>query len=402
VVVLDAPDERSDLPFDVVRADRLIDTSEPAHDLDEPEVWDVSCLIYTSGTTGPSKGVLVPWGELHNLCSAAPDDFLAPGDAYYSIYPAFHVSGKSSLYVAALHSAHVVFRETLSVTDFWGDVRAHEVRAAGLVGPIASLLLLMPPQPDDADNPLDRILIGPVIPQVEEFKRRFGVAHVTTGYGMTEIGAPVIAGWDPPLNGTCGKRRIGPPGFEVKIVDEHDRTVPVGQVGELVVRSYEPWAMNLGYWRDPEQSQKAWRNGWFHTGDGFREDEDGWLYFVDRMKDALRRRGENISSFEVEAGVAEHPAVAECAVIGVPSEVGEDEVKVIIVRKRDMHLEPADLIEFLIPRMPRFMIPRYVEFVDELPKTDATLRVRKVELRAEGVNGRTWDRDAAGITLPRD
>ena len=143
----------------------------------------------------------------------------------------------------------------------------------------------------------------------------------------------------------------------------------------------------------PEKTAEAWRNGWFHTGDGFKEDDDGWLYFVDRMKDAMRRRGENISSFEVEAGVNQHPAVAECAVVGVPSEFGEDEVKVVVVRRSGESLSAQGALEFLEPRMPSFMVPRYVEFVDALPKTDATLRVRKIELRMSGVTEGTWDRE---------
>jgi crotonobetaine/carnitine-CoA ligase len=219
---------------------------------------------------------------------------------------------------------------------------------------------------------------------------------------MTEIGFPITSGWDPPNGRTCGRRREGSPGYEVRIVDEHDEDVPVGTIGELVVRSREPWVMNSGYWNLPELTGAAWRNGWFHTGDAFREDEDGWLYFVDRKKDALRRRGENISSFEVEAGISAHPAVAEVAVIGVPSEYVEDEVKAVVVLHQGQALTEQELVEWLVPRMPRFMIPRYVEFVDALPKTDGTFRVRKVELRETLVTAATWDREAAGVVIPKD
>jgi carnitine-CoA ligase len=152
----------------------------------------------------------------------------------------------------------------------------------------------------------------------------------------------------------------------------------------------------------PEKTAEAWRNGWFHTGDGFMYDDDDNFYFVDRVKDALRRRGENISSFEVEAGINQHPAVQECAVIAVPSELSEDEVKACIVVMPDQKLDPAELIEFLIPRMPRFMIPRYVEILDALPKTEATFRTQKVKLRENALNDQTWDREAAGIQVPRD
>jgi crotonobetaine/carnitine-CoA ligase len=157
--------------------------------------------------------------------------------------------------------------------------------------------------------------------------------------------------------------------------------------------------LNVGYYNMPAETAAAWRNGWFHTGDGFRYDEEGNFYFVDRIKDAIRRRGENISSFEVEAYVARHPAVQEVAALGVPAEHGEDEVKICVVVRPGATLDPQELIEFLAPDMPRFMVPRYVEIVEQLPKTP-THRVRKVELRA-GTGTGTWDREAAGVVLPR-
>jgi crotonobetaine/carnitine-CoA ligase len=180
----------------------------------------------------------------------------------------------------------------------------------------------------------------------------------------------------------------------VRIVDEHDQPVGVDEVGELIVRTDEPWVLNSGYYGMPEATATAWRNGWFHTGDGFRVDADGNYYFVDRMKDAIRRRGENISSFEVEALVVQHPDVAECAAIGVPSEFSEDEVKVCVVLHAEVTLSAADLVTWLEPRMPKFMIPRYVEFVDGLPKTEATMRTQKAKLRDHAINANTWDREA--------
>ena len=402
VVVPDATGSLPDLPFRLVTGEEFLGGVAPAEGLPGPDCWDVGAMLYTSGTTGPSKGVLVPWGELAQAPATVPDGFLDPGDAYYSVYPAFHLSGKVALFNASDTEAHLVIRESFSLAEFWNDIRIHGVRSAGLLGPLAGLLMLAPPADDDADNPLEQVVMGPIIPAIEEFKRRFGVRRIATGYGMTEIGFPIASSWDPPNHKTCGQRRQGPPGYEVKIVDEHDCEVPPGTVGELTVRAYDPWVMNLGYWKLPDKTAEAWRNGWFHTGDGFMEDEDGWMYFVDRMKDALRRRGENISSFEVEGGILEHPAVGEVAVIGVPSEVGEDEVKAVIVPKAGQELRPEELIEFLIPRMPRFMIPRYIELVDALPKTDATFRTRKVELRDDALNERTWDREAAGIQLPKD
>jgi crotonobetaine/carnitine-CoA ligase len=275
------------------------------------------------------------------------------------------------------------------------------VNVVALLGPLAQILLQMPPSADDTDHQARSMACGPVIPQIEEFKTRFGIERHTTAFGMTEAGIPIVAGWNPPNTKTCGRPRPGRPGYEVRVVDEHDEPVAPGDVGELIVRCSEPWCMNIGYWKMPDKTAEAWRNGWYHTGDAFIVDDDGWMYFVDRIKDAIRRRGENISSFEVEALVNQHPAVQESAAIGVPSEVGEDDVKIHVVVKPDEELTPEALLEFLIPRMPRFMVPRYVELVAELPKTDATFRTQKVKLRERALNDATWDRVAAGVELPK-
>ena len=219
---------------------------------------------------------------------------------------------------------------------------------------------------------------------------------------MTEIGAVLRTknythgDWR-----SCGQMREGRPGYVLRVVDDNDEEVATGEVGELIVRCEEPWCMNVGYYGMPEKTAESWRNGWFHTGDGFKVDCDGNFFFVDRLKDAIRRRGENISSFEVEGYVNEHPDVAETAAIGVPSELTEDEVKVLVVRKPESTLTEQELVEYLIPKMPRFMVPRYVEFVDGLPKTEATSRTQKVKLRENAINEKTWDREAAGVKLPK-
>jgi crotonobetaine/carnitine-CoA ligase len=293
----------------------------------------------------------------------------------------------------------MVVREQFSIEHFWSDVREFGITGAGLVGPMAPFLMLAPERSDDADTPLRHVMMGPLVPLVEEFKRRFDV-EVGTGYGMTEIGAPFASdGYRLANNRSCGKVRAGWAGYEVQIVDEHDQPLPTNEIGELVVRTREPWVINRGYYNKPEATAAAWQNGWFHTGDAFTVDDDGNYYFVDRMKDAIRRRGENISSFEVEALVNQHPAVLECAAIAVPSEYLEDEVKVCVVVGDGVDLTHEELIEFLVPRMPRFMVPRYVEFVAALPKTEGTLRTRKFELRQAALNERTWDREAAGVRV---
>jgi crotonobetaine/carnitine-CoA ligase len=398
IVVPDADGGLPDVPVRLLGRDAFLGGASPATDLEGPSHYDISCIIYTSGTTGPSKGVLVPWASIFQFANSVNKDIIGEDEALYSFFPAFHVSGKNAIYMPAYFNGRVVQREWFSVEKFWDDIRAHNCRAAGLVGPMAQFLMVQPERPDDADNPLEHVTMGPVIPQVEQFKKRFGV-KVSTGYGMTEIGAPLATGsWELPNAQSCDRVRSG---YEVRIVDEHDEEVPVGEVGEFVIRSDEPWVLNAGYFNMPERTAEAWRNGWFHTGDGFKRDEDGNYYFVDRMKDAIRRRGENISSFEVEGFVNQHPAVQESAALGVPSEFMEDEVKVCVVVKAGETLTPEELIEFLIPKMPRFMVPRYVEIVSELPKTQGMLRTRKFELKDSALNDKTWDREAAGITIPR-
>jgi crotonobetaine/carnitine-CoA ligase len=403
VVVLDAPSALplAELPFNVVRGEEFLRDVVPLDALEPPTYRDVSSVIYTSGTTGPSKGVLVSWASLHDLNGMLPDDIVPhTDDGYYSVYPAFHVAGKAAIYAAFVHEARLVFRESFSLSAYWDDIRRYNCVFGGLVGPMASMILGQPPDPRDADNPLRGVVMAPVIAEFAEFKRRFGV-RVCTGFGMTEIGYPFRSGWELTDHTTVGHVRTGPPGFEVKLVNEFDEEVAPGQFGEMVVRTADPWIITSGYFHMPDKTAAAWRNGWFHSGDGFTRNAEGNYFFVDRIKDAIRRRGENISSFEVESAVNEHPRVAESAVIGVPSELSEDEVKVVVVLVPGSSLTPEDLITFLVPRLPRFMIPRYVEMVEELAKTDSTQRTQKFALRENALNDRTWDREKAGMELPR-
>jgi len=363
-----------------------------------PEPWDTACIIYTSGTTGPSKGVLVPWGQLH---ASSPLEWStgAAEECQYVPYPMYHVAGKAPVYLMARLGGRVVLRNGFRGPAFWDDIRRHGCTVTILAGTMQGFLLQQDERSDDGDNPLRVAIMAPVIAEFERFARRFGV-EIRTGFNMTEISLPLLFADGIGDARSCGAARQGYPGYEVRVVDEHDREVPPGTTGELVVRTAIPWTLNAGYWGKPEATATAWRNGWFHTGDAFTRDEAGHYFFVDRVKDTIRRRGENISSFEVEAIVAEHPAVAECAAVAVPAELGEDEVLVVVVRRPGGTLEPAELIRFLISRMPRFMVPRYVELTDELPKTEATQRVRKHDLRQRGVTAAAWDREAAGTQPP--
>lgn len=392
VVVPDATGPLPELGMRVIHGAEFFDGAPLADDLEPPAPWDTMGIMYTGGTTGPSKGVVIPWGSQRKAAELM--QHLGPQDAYYAPFAFFHGTGKVPLSIMAFAGGRDVIRERFNTRAFWQDIDRHGCTVTTLMPAMARWLLNEPPEPGDRGHCLREAVM---ITDIEAFRERFGVT-VHSFYGQTESGNP-IARWDVRDNfRSCGRVRSG---FQVRIVDEHDYDVPVGQVGQLLVRTDEPWIVNLGYFGKPAQTVEAWRNGWIHTGDAMRQDTEGNFYFVDRVRDYIRRRGENISSFEVEALVAQHPAVAEAAAIAVPSEHGEDEVKVVVVRKPGEELSAADLIGFLIPRMPRFMVPRYVEFVDALPRTIASRQVRKVELRANALNERTWDRDRAGIVVPR-
>jgi crotonobetaine/carnitine-CoA ligase len=400
-VVVFGPAEQlpAGLPFGVEPAEDFLHGAAVAERA-EPGPWDISSLIYTSGTTGRSKAVMVPWGHIRASLESGfiPHDRL-DGIRIYAPYPVFHITGKGGFYFATVFGGASVIRPSFSSSDFWKDVRTFDANAMVLLGPLAQMLLNQPPQDHDADNPLRTVAMAPVIPEVDAFRERFDVDVFTT-YNMTEINCPIIRSDTSCTNEnyrSCGRAR---PGVEVRIVDEFDRQVPPHTPGELVVRG-EPWELNLGYWNMPEKTVEAWRNGWFHTGDAFTYDEQGNYFFVDRAKDYIRRRGENISSFEIEAIVNGHPAIAESAAAAVPAEHGEDEVKIAVVLESGAEFEPAELIRYLIPRMPRFAIPRFIEVWDALPKTEATARIQKAKIREAGITDRTWDRIRAGVDLPR-
>jgi crotonobetaine/carnitine-CoA ligase len=254
---------------------------------------------------------------------------------------------------------------------------------------------------DDADNSLRIAYMGPLT-RVQEFSERFGLS-VYTGFGMTEVPVPIVSELNPENERSCGHVAGD---YELRLVDEHDLPVPPGTPGELVCRHPLPWTINSGYKNMPEATAEAWRNGWFHTGDQFIQDEDGSFYFLDRLKDAIRRRGENISSFEVEAEIVAHPLVREAAVVAVPNpdvhtDTEDEEVKAIVVLEADAELDPVDLVRFLAARMPRHWVPRYVEFAEALPRTESH-KIKKGELRAAGITAATWDREGAGIRYKRE
>jgi crotonobetaine/carnitine-CoA ligase len=372
----------------MLTGNEFLDGATPATDLAVPQPHDIMSIAYTSGTTGPSKGVMLPWGML-TLGAALLDD-LGPDDVFYSPFPMFHMSGKGAVAQAAYMKGRDVFRESFDTTSFWTDIDQHRCTFTLLVPAMAHWLLAQPPSNVDRSHALRKALCSPIVPG---FAERFGVS-LRTHYGMTEVGNVMTRREVLDRSPSCGRPVSG---YEVRLVDGFDYDVATGETGELVVRTRDPWRVCLGYWNLPEKTAEAWRNGWFHTGDAFRQDAEGNYFFVDRTKDALRRRGENISSFEVEALVGLHPEVAECAAIGVDTDLGEQEIKVCVVLKPGAVLTPQALVEFLIPRMPRYMVPRFIEFVASLPKTEATFRVQKAKLRIDPINKNTWDREAASV-----
>lgn len=358
-----------------------------------PEFHDIACITYTSGTTGPSKAVRLPWGQLHAINTGTfPFEDLTPADIFYCTTSHAHFGSKSIPYHAAMVGGQVVMRPRFTLVNFWDDVINFGITTGMLVGSMADVLVRDPNSPTGPTT-LKNLFMAPLGSNYQQFSERFGV-RICTVYNSTEGGVAIRSGWNPTNERTVGRLREGYPNFEVRLVDAYDYEVPDGTLGECVVRAGVPWVMNAGYLNDDSATASAWRNGWFHTGDGLVRTREGDYVFVDRLKDAIRRRGENISSFDVEADVLRNPDIVECAAVAVPADNVEDEVLLFAVRRVGATISPHDLYEDLASRMARFMLPRYIEFVDELPKTEATLRVLKAQLRQRGVGPDTWDRKA--------
>jgi len=358
------------------------------------EPWDTQAIIYTSGTTGPSKGVMSSY--LHNYAGMNGDVWTCVGDndRYMINMPLFHIGGCFILYSMLCRGASIAMTTGFRTETFWETVHRTQSTVVFLLGVMASFLLKAAPRDADRDHPMRTMMVVPFNEEATQLADRFGVI-VHTIFNMTEVSCPIFSPPNPTEAGYCGKARTG---VALRVVDENDIEVPPGTTGELIVRTDQPWAMNHGYYKNAEATAEAWRNGWFHTGDAFRMNDEGEFFYVDRIKDAIRRRGENISSVEVESQVNEHPAIQECAAIAVPSEFGEDEVMIVLAPKPGLSLNPVELIEFLRPRMAHFMVPRYIRIMDELPKTPTT-KIQKGPLRADGITEDTWDREAAGIKV---
>jgi crotonobetaine/carnitine-CoA ligase len=352
---------------------------------------DLAAVMYTSGTTGPPKGVMLPHGCAISWAEETIGMLgLRPGETHYCCYPLFHTLAQYFATMPALANDGVLaLAPRFSVSGFWADVRRHGAASANMMGSTVALLHAAPPTGADADNPL-RIAFGAPAPPaiLPAFQERFGLRFVEI-YGSSEANVVLWNPLDDVRIGTCGKP-IG--AFDVRLVDEDDEEVPVGVPGEIVTRPHVPYSMMVGYYGMPEATAAAFRNLWFHTGDLAKRDADGYHTFVDRRKDAIRRRGENISSWEVETVVSRWPGVAECAAFGVPSALTDEDVMVVVVPKEGTDLRLEEVAAHCSAHMPRYMVPRYWEVAGELPRTQ-TGKVEKYRLRERGVGPTTWDRE---------
>jgi crotonobetaine/carnitine-CoA ligase len=363
---------------------------------------DLAAVLFTSGTTGPSKAVLMPHRQIYffaeeiiQVCRLTSDD------VYMTGFPFFHANAQmESIYPALVMGIRCVLYRRFSASDWIGRIRRSGATITNLLGATMAFVAAQPEQDDDRDHKLRCIFAAPVPDSLcSTITERFGVPDITTGFGQTEISMPFLSPWRQVIPaGACGV--LLDQWFEVLIADpETGEPLDGLETGELLVRPRVPGVISDGFLGMPDKTLEAWRDLWFHTGDAVRRDAEGWYYFVDRLKDTLRRRGENISSFEVEDVVRSHPAVAECAVVGVPADEdgGEDEVMVFVVPVAGQSVDPVDLIAFCRPRMPPFALPRYIDFVAELPKTPSE-KVKKADLRKRGVTVTTWDRESPVIT----
>lgn len=360
-----------------------------------PRARDVACVMYTSGTSGPAKGVLMPHAHCFLYGRGTIDSIaLTEADRYYVVLPLFHANGLLMQLAATLIAGcTAIVRPRFSASAWLDDVRRHHATVTNCLGALAAFVIAQPPTPRDRDHRLRVVKNAPNAPEHEAaFRERFGVPDVTSGFGMTEVNIPVWGRIGESLPGAAG--RVYERWFEVVVADpETDRPVPPGELGEILVRPKAPFGFMLGYHGRPQQTVEAWRNLWFHTGDAGTLSADGVLTFVDRIKDCIRRRGENISATEIEAAFATLEGVAEVAAYAVPSEIrgGEDEVMLAVVPAPGASPTPQAVAAHAERTLPRFARPRFVAMLEALPKT-ATGKVQRAVLRRRGAEG-AWDRE---------
>jgi crotonobetaine/carnitine-CoA ligase len=377
-------------------------SAEPLAEARPVEASELSMLVYTSGTTGPSKGCMMSHNYIANVAVNSLDG-RREGDVIWTPLPLFHLNASATTVLAtALQGNKACIYPRFSLRAFWSEMRRTGATLVTLLGAMIPLIARL----DDSEDMLAckgqirKAGGAPYPPEIARvYHERFGVEAVGSSvFGLTETTFLTRAPLDEPIKpGTAGKLTDD---FDVRIFDDEDNELPVGTAGEVVARPRRPHVMFEGYWNGPEATQSVMRNMWFHTGDIGRFDEEGWLYFVDRKKDYLRRRGENISSQEVESTFHQHPDITEVAVHAVPSEFTEDDLKVTVVLREGAAVTEEDLCRWSIDRLPYFAVPRYVEFRAELPKNPMG-KIRKFRLREEGATTATWDRESVDIELSR-
>lgn len=359
---------------------------------------DIATILYTSGTTGPSKGVCCPqaqmfwWGLYSARALGVRED-----DVLMTTLPVFHTNALNTFYQALLTGSRYVLVPKFSASGFWDTARANGATVTYLLGAMAAILMARPPRADDREHSV-RVALGGGVPgpMHAPFRDRFGVPLVD-GYASTETNFAFFSPTPSDHPGTMGYLQQA---AEAIVADAHDQPLPDGAAGELLLRPIEPYSFASGYFGMADKTVEAWRNAWFHTGDRVIREPDGHYRFVDRMKDAIRRRGENISSWEVEQAILAHPAVETCAAYPVASPLGEDDVAVAILRKPGAPLAELNLIRHAETVLPYFAVPRYLRFVDRMPLTENG-KVRKVVFREEGIVPGMWDLEKSGYTLRR-
>ncbi len=361
-----------------------------------PRPDDVLSLSYTSGTTGQPKGVMVTDAMFRaSAFGAVRLGAIEPGDVLYLWEPLFHIGGSEVIVLGVFFDVTIALAERFSASRFWDDVRRCKATHIHHLGGILSILMKQPPQPNDVDNSV-RVAWGAGAPARirQQFAERFKVT-VTESYGMTECSSitTVNAGGDP--DGGVGKPMEY---FEVRIIDDAGKALGPGEMGEIVVREKAPGFIMKGYFRNREATERALKDGWMHTGDLGSRDANGVFHYLGRKKDSMRRRGENVSAWEVERVMLTHPAVEECAVVGVDTDVGEQDIKAYVKLASGAKPDPLDIVKWCEARLAYFQVPRYVAFVEGFAKTP-TERVQKEKLSKQ-ING-AWDLESSGYKLKR-